>query len=164
MHIKAWTTAVSLCLAGVAMASDLHIFAGSEDWARDKRDNTSQTWVGLQYTADYELWWGLHPYLRVMSGVHEENPLLVAAGLSISFVPFPAIEDLRFSLQTGPAYTDVGYPHTGRKLNWMTDLQLVYKWIFVGYSHTSNAGTHDLNRGLDMVTVGFSIPLGGDRE
>lgn len=146
-----------VALLPARLPGDFELLTGFEGPVREPRANTDQTWLGLQYTAARPLWWRLAPYARLMVDIRHAQDYLVSAGMAAEFRPFEGHPDLFISLQTGPAWTDVGRPHTGAKLNWSSDIRIGYKVFFAGYSHTSNGGTERPNSGLDLLLVGLRV-------
>jgi hypothetical protein len=137
---------------------ELDFITGFEGAIREPDHNEDQAWTGFEYTLDRTLWNTFQPYVRAAVG-WDDSHYLVSTGLRFEFQPFEDWEDLTLGLQTGPAYTEVGAPHTGSKWNWTSDVFVRYWFIRIGYSHTSNGGIDAPNSGLDMVIVGISLPL-----
>lgn len=146
-------------LSGASLpALDIQFLQGFEGAIREPDGNEDQGWTGLEIVSGNALFAGLHPYGKVMLGWNDTD-YLVTAGLEYKACPFASLPELCLGLQTGPAYTNAGPPHTGSKWNWTTDAFVRYHWLQVGYSHTSNGGIDAPNSGLDMVVIGVVLEL-----
>lgn len=132
---------------------------GFEDLGHEPSGNHHQIWGGVELDSAKTVVGPLTPHGRIMFGMVDKGAVIVTAGLAYTFRPLTSVPDLSLSVQTGPSYTDVGEPHTSSKFDWTSDLRLQYKYLTVGYSHTSNGGISEINSGLDMVIIGIVIPL-----
>lgn len=151
--------AVISCAPAVWGIGEVEFITGFEGAVREPDNNEDQAWAGVEYYWDQLLWETFRPYARAMIGF-DDSHYLVTMGLSFEITPLAGFDELRLGIQTGPAYTDVGRPHTGGMWNWTTDFYLRYKYFQLGYSHTSNGGIDAPNSGLDMVSAGLAFPLG----
>lgn len=139
-------------------AGELQFLAGAEGAIREPDGNTDQAWLGLGYMWDHRFLDLFQPYGKVLVG-EDYGDYLLTAGLVFSFQPLEGLEDLRLGIQTGPAYTNVGRPHSGSRFNWTSGAWVRYRIFQLGYSHTSNGGIDSPNSGLDMVTFGIMLPF-----
>jgi len=137
---------------------ELQFLAGAEGAIREPDGNKDQAWLGLGYMWDHRFLDLFQPYGKVIVGI-DDGAYLATVGFAFSFQPFESFENLRLGIQTGPAYTDVGRPHTGSRFNWTSGAWVRYRIFQLGYSHTSNGGIDSPNSGLDMVTFGIILPF-----
>ncbi|MFO7725085.1 MAG: acyloxyacyl hydrolase [Oceanipulchritudo sp.] len=147
------------CLAPALHArGELQLLGGFEGAFREPDGNKDQAWLGIGYMWEHRFFDLFQPYGKVLFG-DDYGDYLATAGLAFVFQPFKEVEDVRVGIQSGPAYTDVGRPHSGSKWNWTTDVWVRYKVFQVGYSHTSNGGLDSPNSGLDLITLGIVLPF-----
>jgi hypothetical protein len=150
--------ALALLLGAAPAAAEFQLLTGFEGPVHEPGFNRSQTWVGLQYQLDQPLVWRLAPYVKIMGDTRDSGQFLVSTGLLLRWHPSRRLPQLFVCIQTGPAYTDVGRPHTGTRFNWSSDLKIGYKALFAGWSHTSNGGLDKPNAGLDILLLGLRFP------
>jgi hypothetical protein len=144
-------------LAGSVLQARMQFVTGIEDLLREIEGNPDQTWAGLEYTADYRFLDLFNPYVKGMVGLETGDDYLLAAGLAFQWHPREE-PDWTIGLHTGPSYTNVGPPHSGSRLNWTSEIAIHYKWMMIGYSHTSNGGIYSPNSGLDLFLIGITLP------
>ena len=150
---------LALCLSPALHArGEIQLLAGAEGAIREPDGNKDQAWLGIGYMWEERILNYFQPYGRALVG-DDYGDYLLTAGLAFSFQPLEELEDLRLGIQTGPAYTNVGRPHTGSRYNWTTDAWVRYRIFQLGYSHTSNGGIDSPNSGLDLVTFGIILPF-----
>ena len=144
--------------AGTHGQAKMQLVTGIEDFIREIEGNPDQVWLGLEYSMEYRIGDLFAPYAKGMVGLGSGDDYLLAAGLAYDWQPFEKVTGFSIALQTGPSYTNVGVPHSGSHLNWTTELAIHYKYLMLGYSHTSNGGIYSPNSGLDMFLVAFTLP------
>lgn len=158
MKISRCILPILAVLACQGLQARMQLVAGIEDLFREIENNPDQTWVGLEYTADYRLFDLLNPYIKGMVGMETGDDFLLAGGLAFEWHPLEEQPDCIVALHTGPSYTNVGPPHSGSRLNWTSEIAVHYKFLMLGYSHTSNGGIYSPNSGLDLFLIGITLP------
>ncbi|NDV62406.1 acyloxyacyl hydrolase [Puniceicoccales bacterium CK1056] len=152
---------IPLLLAILAVSSlqaRMQLVVGIEDLFREIDGNPDQIWVGLEYTTEYSLFDLFNPYFKGMAGLKTGDDYILATGLAFEWQPLDEMPDWMISLHSGPSYTNVGPPHSGARFNWTSEISIHYKYLMVGYSHTSNGGVYSPNSGLDLFLIGFTLP------